>query len=113
MFAAPFIVLAGCMSGGDSQSPEASVAVAFPNEADRSGIYMALPQGRQAPARGFTIGFYPSEVSDNEVRARLQSYCSANGIGTARTVKVRDGGWKIRQDDGSLKDARRGEFRCE
>ncbi|MGB1235434.1 MAG: hypothetical protein ACPG5U_06860 [Planktomarina sp.] len=107
--------LAGCLDPSVDErkaSMANDIATAFPSAADRDGIFMASPRGRNSPATVFHIGFYPEAVSDNQVLSRLQKYCDANGLGQANVAKVRGGGWKIRQDDGTLKDARRGEFRC-
>lgn len=105
--------LAGCMDGGSAGadlSTEQRIAIAFPAQQDRQGIFFAIPQGGTPPT-GFRIGYYPDEVTDDEVAARMRKYCAATASGAMTANRV-NGGSSIIQADGSTKQSRNRVFTC-
>lgn len=105
------LMLGGCMdagSGGGSPTVEEGIAAAFPDPADRVGIAAVIP--RSDPA-GLMVIFYPDDVSEAEMLARMNAFCIRRGHGAAAPGWVRAGTALI-QDDGSTRESWRGAYSC-
>lgn len=117
-----FLVAAASALAACSVDPKAAadrravlVQGAFPNPADRQGIDLVFPLESGGVYKTIEVGFFPDEVSEAEVRRRVEGFCARQNSArlTGRAAIKKDLGINNRtQADGSVRPVRQIFYSC-
>lgn len=115
LFAAACIALSGCVSEEAAADRRAVlIEQAFPNPADRQGIFLVFPLEAGGTYSKVEIVWFTDVVGQTEIVRRVQGFCSRNGSSrfNGQVGIERDLGTQTISTTAGPRQARQVFFRC-